>query len=69
MALLLGCILTTFAAQREYQAALDSLLERTQAEVLSHPGLQIYILRRDESRLKEALPEFLAPCRYTSTCL
>ena len=61
MALLLGCILTTFAAQREYQVALDSLLERTQAEVLSHPGLQIYILRRDESRLKEALPEFLAP--------
>jgi diguanylate cyclase (GGDEF)-like protein len=60
-ALLLGCILTTFAAHREYQGALDSLLERTQAEVLSHPGLQVYILRRDESRLKEALPDFLAP--------
>jgi diguanylate cyclase (GGDEF)-like protein len=60
-ALLLSCILTTFAAQREYQVALERLLEQSQAAVLAHPGLQLYILRGDESRLKDVLPDFLAP--------
>ncbi len=60
-ALLLSGILTTFAAQREYQVALDRLLEQSQAEVLAHPGLQFYILRRDESQLNAVLPDFLAP--------
>lgn len=64
-ALLLVCILAAFAAQREYQVALDGLLERAEGEVLATPAIQIYLLRQDEVRIKDVLPNFLAPDAIT----
>jgi diguanylate cyclase (GGDEF)-like protein len=64
-ALLLGGLITGFAAQREYQVQLQQLLEKSQATVLEHPELQLQIYRRDEAGLSQVLGDFLQPAPVT----
>lgn len=60
-ALLLSSILAIFSAQREYQVALERLFEQSQATILAHPEIQLYMLRNDASQLTSSLNHFLAP--------
>ena len=59
--LLLSCMATGYVAQREYQIALDGLVNNALALALNRPDLQLYFYRRDQSRLKDILGDFLEP--------
>jgi len=57
--LFLSCIATGYVAQREYQVALDKLVDGVTARVLDRPELQFYFYRQDESGLKHVLGDLL----------
>jgi diguanylate cyclase (GGDEF)-like protein len=59
--LLLVCLITGFAAQREYQLQLEQLLRSSLATAAARPDLQLQIYRRDEIGLEQTLAEFLEP--------
>ncbi len=59
LGLLLSCIATGSIAQREYQVALDGLVDAALARALNRPDLQLHFYRHDEARLKEFLGGFL----------
>jgi diguanylate cyclase (GGDEF)-like protein len=53
LGVLLSCIATGYVAHREYQVALDSVVDSALARALNRPDLQLYFYRQDEARLKE----------------
>ena len=60
IALFLGSLVAGFAVHREYDFALERLLEQDSARVLAHPELQVNIYYEDRARLGRQLEEFLA---------
>lgn len=58
-AITLCCLGTACTAQREYNSAVDRLLEVTQARILGQPYLALYSYRRDEAQLKQLLSGLL----------
>lgn len=57
--LLLSFIATGYVAQREYQIALDGLVDNALALVPNRPDLQLYVYRQDQSGLKNISGDFL----------
>ncbi len=60
IALFLGSLVAGFAVHREYDFALERLLEQDTARVLAHPELQVNIYYQDMARLGKQLDEFMA---------
>jgi diguanylate cyclase (GGDEF)-like protein len=61
VAVFLGCVVTAYTANREYQISLNQLVEGSLARVLSRPDLQIDIYRQDKTSLEGILDTFLEP--------
>lgn len=59
--LIMGCILTVYTAQREYQVNLNQLVQGALARVQSRPDLQVDIYRQDKAGLEDILGDFLEP--------
>ncbi len=60
-AVFLGCVVTAYTANREYQINLDQLVQGSLARVLSRPDLQVDIYRQDKTSLEDILGGFLEP--------
>ena len=60
IAIVAGCVLTAFTAQREYTSARDHLLGQSSATVLSQPQLQVAIYYRDQPAMQAALEPYIA---------
>lgn len=57
--LLLTCVATGYVAHREYQVALDNVIDVSLARMQNRPDLQLYFYRGDQSRLLQTLEDFL----------
>lgn len=72
-ALLAGCLLTLYVAQRDYHSAYDTLVDQAQAKILSHPELQLAIYAENVPRLSQVLetlselPAIASAAAYNST--